>query len=116
MKLILLFFILLHVRLIADDNAALYYHGNCITCHHSSQEISAPSMIDIKARYLSAFSQKKEFVEYMSKWVHTPSVEMSIMQDAIEKHQLMPELAFDLETLKIISAYIYETNFETVDP
>jgi hypothetical protein len=33
------------------------------------------------------------------------------MLDAIEKHELMPELGFDIETLKTISEYIYETDF-----
>jgi hypothetical protein len=33
------------------------------------------------------------------------------MHDAIKKHGLMPDLGFDKETLRDISAYIYETDF-----
>ncbi|MGB5963959.1 MAG: cytochrome C, partial [Sulfurimonadaceae bacterium] len=55
--------------------------------------------------------KKEDFVKYMSTWVQHPNEETSIMRDAIEKHELMPELAFDLETLKTIAAYIYETDF-----
>ncbi len=68
--------------------------------------------MDFKQRYKDAFPLKNDFVKHMSQWVKNPKKETSIMQDAIQKHELMPELAFDLDTLKIISEYIYETDFE----
>ena len=104
-------FLLLSLTLYADKNAALYFSGNCITCHHITKTISAPSIIEVKKRYLSAFSKKEDFVHYMSTWVLKPKAESSLMHDAIAKHELMPELAYDVQTLEIISAYIYETDF-----
>jgi hypothetical protein len=34
------------------------------------------------------------------------------MMDAIEKYELMPELAFDKTTLEEISEFIYENDFK----
>ena len=95
----------------ADDIGGLLFHGNCVTCHYELEEKSAPSMMEVRKRYLQAFPDKKEFVKYLSEWVHHPSKERSIMQDAIEKHDLMPQLAYEKEVLEDIAAYIYETDF-----
>ena len=95
----------------AEGLGSLLFHGNCITCHKETKSISAPSVIEFKKHYLRAFPQKKDFVLYMSQWVQYPKKETSIMQDSIEKYQLMPELGFEYSTLEIISEYIYETDF-----
>ncbi len=95
----------------ANDFGSLLFHGNCTTCHFEMRTVSAPAVIDFKQRYITAFPDKEDFVAYMSTWVQHPNEETSIMRDAIDKHELMPELGFDLETLQIISAYIYETDF-----
>ena len=95
----------------AGDVRSLLFHGNCITCHHEHKSISAPSIDEIKENYLRAFAKKKDFTQYMSHWVNKPNAQTSIMQGAIKKYELMPELGFDLSTLREISAYIYDTDF-----
>jgi len=106
------FFILFFsFSLYADSLGSLLFHGNCITCHKETKAISAPSAVEFREHYLRAFPDKKDFVSYMSKWVQYPSKETSIMQDAIKKYELMPELGFEYTTLEIISEYIYETDF-----
>lgn len=95
----------------ANEISSLLFNGNCLTCHNETKTISAPSVVDIKKRYLDAFSKKDDFVDYMSKWVEHPKKETSLMHDAIKKHELMPELNLDIDTLREISAYIYETDF-----
>ena len=95
----------------AADMGGLLFHGNCVACHFELQEKAAPAMIEVQKRYKEAFPQKKEFVRYMSKWVLHPNAATSIMQDAIEKHGLMPELAFEKETLAEICSYIYDADF-----
>ena len=95
----------------ADSMGGLLFHGNCVTCHYELQEKSAPSMMEVRKRYLQAFPQKKEFVKYLSEWVHKPSKEHSIMLDAIQKHGLMPQLAYEKDVLEEIATYIYETDF-----
>lgn len=98
-------------QLDASDMRALFFHGNCVTCHFEDRAHSAPSIEEIKQRYKSAFSNKEDFVEYMSNWVLKPKASTSLMDEAINRYKLMPELGYDLSTLKEISAYIYETDF-----
>ena len=107
----LLPFLLLTFNLQANDTSSLLFNGNCITCHSETKSESAPSVVEFKSRYISAFSQKDDFVYQMSTWVEDPKVETSIMQDAVKKYGLMPHLGFDIDTLRDISAYIYETDF-----
>ena len=47
----------------------------------------------------------------MSNWVYKPNEKTSIRQDAIDNYKLVPELAYDMDTLKEISSYIYENDF-----
>lgn len=108
----IIFLFALTLSLYANKNVSLYFSGNCITCHEINKTVSAPSIIEVKKRYLSAFPKRINFIEYMSTWVYEPKEETSLMQDAIKKHDLMPHLAFDLDTLKVISEYIYETDFQ----
>ena len=103
-----LFFISL---LSAADMRSLLFHGNCTTCHFETKTVSAPSVVTIKENYLRAFPIKKDFIEYLSLWVVKPNKETSIMLDAIKKHGLMPELGFNINTLREISSYIYDTDF-----
>ena len=108
-SLILLGFISLHA---ADTMGALLFHGNCTACHAELQKSkSAPAMIEVRKRYKAAFPLKKDFVKYLSEWVHNPSAEKSIMQDAISKYELMPQLAYEKDVLEDIAAYIYDTDF-----
>jgi len=106
--LLLLSFISLHA---ADTMGALLFHGNCTTCHFELQNKSAPAMIEVRKRYMQAFPDKKDFVKYLSEWVDNPSAEKSIMQDAIAKYELMPQLAYEKDVLQEIAAYIYDTDF-----
>ena len=96
----------------ANSYNELFFNGNCITCHFKNKSVSAPSIAKIKDRYITAFPNKEDFINYMSVWVKKPNVETSLMHDAIKKHEIMPELGFDLDTLKDISQYIYETDFK----
>ena len=68
-------------------------------------------MVEIREKYISAFADKEDFVDYMSRWVKEPKLETSIMLDAIEKYKIMPNLNYELESLRDISAYIYDTDF-----
>ncbi len=95
----------------AVDMRSLLFHGNCVTCHDEHKSLSAPSIDEIKANYLRAFPQKKDFVAYMAEWIVKPKEETSIMLDAIKKYELMPELGFDESTTRDIASYIYETDF-----
>ena len=104
--------LLLISQLQANDIRALFFHGNCVTCHFENRSHSAPSIQEIKQRYKDAFTNKVDFVYYMSEWVLKPNAQTSLMSDAIDKYELMPDLGYDADTLKKISSYIYETEFD----
>ena len=111
-ELYLTLFFLLSASLVKADNlGSLLFHGNCTTCHYETQAVSAPSVLELKNRYVTAFPNKEDFVAYMSKWVQHPTLEGSIMIDAVNEYNLMPELAFEKSALESISAYIYDTDF-----
>ncbi|MEN8303701.1 MAG: cytochrome C [Campylobacterota bacterium] len=101
----------LSMNLNAGNMGSLLFHGNCITCHFETKDDSAPSIMSIRENYLRAFPEKKDFVDYMSKWVLTPNAEGSLMLNAIEKYELMPLLGYEESTLRIIAEYIYDTDF-----
>lgn len=89
----------------------LLFNGNCITCHKMSKNTSAPSIKEIVKNYKNAYPIKKDFVKAMSLWVLLPKQETSIMQDAIKKYKLMPELAYRIDVLQEIAVYLYELDF-----
>ena len=60
---------------------------------------------------MRAFPKKEDFVAYMSAWVKNPKEETSIMLDAVQKYELMPNLNYELDALEDIAAYIYDTDF-----
>jgi len=103
---------ILNSTIYGDNYGALLFNGNCTTCHFIDKDVSAPAMKKVQARYKSVFAKKEEFVQYMSKWVASPSEERSIMLDAVKKYELMPMLGFEEEVLKEIVSYIYETDFK----
>ncbi len=96
----------------ADSMASLVFHGNCTMCHVETKTVSAPSIIEVKKHYKNAFNKKEDFIKYMSEFALHPKKELSIMQHSIDKHGLMPELGYELETLREITEYIYDTEFD----
>ena len=109
--LVVLVFIL---NLEASNYNSLLFNGNCVTCHYEKESISAPSVIQLQKRYKDAFPNRDDFIKNMSTWVQYPNADKSIMSDAIDKYELMPELGYDLDTLKNIAEYIYDTDFKTL--
>ena len=109
-KILLVLF--LYLSSYAGSYPSLLFYGNCIACHDTNGSKSAPDIQTVKAAYLQAFPKKEAFVKQMSSWVFNPKEETSIMHQEIEKFGLMPNLAYDKEVLKEISAYIYDTDFK----
>lgn len=108
----LILFLLLITNVFSFDYGELLFNGNCVTCHLKKTKDSAPSINEIRKHYINAFPEEKDFVNYMSQWILNPSEKTSIMQHSIDEFELMPDLAYDEETLKEISKYIYNTDFE----
>ena len=111
MKPLILLILFSTLILEAVNYDALLLNGNCTTCHLKNQPASAPSLQEIKKHYIKKYPSKKMFVTAMSTWIKTPTLKEALMDEAVEKYGLMPELAFDMETLKSITSYLYEQDF-----
>lgn len=111
MKRIIIIFTIFISCLQADNLGSLLFNGNCTTCHFERETISAPSVVDFRAAYLKKFPNKKDFTQAILKFVKNPSKKASLMPKAIKKHELMPQIPFEEDTLNIIVDYIYETDF-----
>jgi len=107
---IIVLLFLLSESLYADDRALLF-NGNCITCHHMTEALSAPSMREVKRHYKSVFSKKEDFVNYMALFILNPTQEHSIMSEEVKKYKLMPLLGYEQSVAKEIASYIYDTEF-----
>lgn len=106
---LIIYFIYVNL-LFANNYGSLLLHGNCTTCHYINEHKSAPSLNHIKKIYKESFFDKKLFVEYMVTWVEKPNKEGALMDDMIKKYGLMPELAYDRETLRLIAEYIFDAD------
>lgn len=102
---------LLHTANASQEQALLFY-GNCTACHGTTKARSAPSMAEVRKRYMTAFPKKEDFVKQLSQWVQRPNATTSIMQDSIDKYGLMPDLAFEKDVLDDIASYIYKKDFK----
>ena len=99
------------MNLQAFDLGPTLFHGNCTTCHFEKKTVSAPAVVDFKKIYLKKYPKKEDFICHMTKFVKKPDPKISLMPKAIKKHELMPEIFFEEDTLDMIIEYIYKTDF-----
>jgi len=109
-KKLLISLCLFFLSLNGDDGALLFY-GNCATCHHETQAISAPSMFEVQQYYKNAFENKEDFIEYMSQFVTQPRLDNALMVMKVQKYKLMPILGYEKSVIKDIVTYIYDRDF-----
>ena len=99
------------VTLANADERALLFYGNCVTCHHETESISAPSMEKVRRFYKNGFENRDDFIKYMSEFVIQPRVDNALMVEMVEKYQLMPLLGYEKDVVTDIVSYIYDTDF-----
>jgi len=107
---IFLFFLLASTIVNADERALLF-NGNCVTCHHKTESISAPSMLKVQKFYKNAYEDKADFLRYMSEFVIDPRVDNALMVQEVKKYKLMPLLGYEKSVIIEIVSYIYDTDF-----
>jgi cytochrome c551/c552 len=95
----------------AEGLGNLFFEGNCIGCHERTKALSAPSALQITRAYKETYPQKEVFIQKMSRWILNPEAKTALMQEAIEKYELMPTIPYEKYTLQEIASYLYE-NFE----
>jgi cytochrome c551/c552 len=95
-----------HHTLNAVDLISTY----CITCHQPAHATVAPSFIEIKHAYQTAYPNESDFVGAMVNFILQPSDELSIIPQSIEKYGRMTKLAYKLADLEKIAQFIYSTD------
>jgi cytochrome c551/c552 len=99
-----------------DHIAAL--ERNCMNCHQASQKLNtaiAPDLTEIKLIYLEKHDTKAEFILNMKAFINHPTVESSLMPEAIDKYGLMPKLSYKDGDLTTMIGVIYENDFSSVE-
>jgi len=111
MRILILAILLTNISF-ANGLGQTLFEGNCITCHHQTKAISAPSAKQIQAAYKANFATKEAFVDFMSSWVASPDASVALMPESIKQFEIMPSnLGYDDYTLREIAEYLYETEF-----
>jgi len=93
-------------------NGQFLYNANCTVCHIETDTKVAPAMHEIKENYLRAYPEKNDFVNGMTTWLLNPNATTSMLQHAVDKYKVMPDLAYDKQMLNFITSYIYDTKFK----
>jgi hypothetical protein len=96
----------------ADEDWGIIFAGNCASCHKDGNDkTAAPPVVALKQHYKAIYPKKEDFVANMSKWLVDPNKENSLMQGAIRKFGLMPNVGIDLETAKGLAGFLYDNEF-----
>lgn len=89
--------------------------SNCFACHNPNPLVTfqiAPTMADIKLSYFENYAEKERFIQKLTEFMTEPSLENSLMKDAIDQYGLMPKMNFSEEDLKHIASYVYQSTIE----
>lgn len=84
------------------------FEGNCVTCHRVDTDKSAPKIQKVIQAYKKIYPKREDFVENMAIWVLKPNAKTALMPKQIQKYEIMPELGYDKDTLRIIAEYLFE--------
>ena len=98
-----------------QSEAEKLYTGKCMICHGvgtSEETAIAPPMASVKRRYLRDYSSKEDFVNALVDFSENPTGEKAMMYNALNKFNVMPNLAFKKEELVKIAAFIYDEEIE----
>jgi len=107
---------------IENENSEAYklMKQKCMICHVEKPspdmkgKMLAPPMMRIKEHYLPSFPNKEDFVSAIVEFSRNPTEDKVLMPGATRKFNLMPNLGYTEEDLKIIAEIIYDTDFGTM--
>jgi len=90
---------------------------NCYSCHtpkKGMKERIAPPMIAVKKHYLDDRNISKEiFVQEIVDFLANPMIENAKMPGAIEKFNLMPNMSYPEDDIRLIAEYLYNHEIES---
>ena len=83
-----------------------FYKNQCAFCH-TKEQLIAPDMNKIKAKYLEKFKTKAAFVKAVTAFVKNPNKKNAIYKDGIDNFSDMPKMPFKDAQIKTVAEYIY---------
>ncbi|NPA44212.1 MAG: hypothetical protein GXO49_01630 [Chlorobi bacterium] len=109
-------------EVVATENSEAYklMKQKCIICHIEKPspdmkgKMTAPPMMRIKEHYMPSFPSKEEFIKAVVNFSKNPTEDKVLMPGSVRKFNLMPNLGYSEEELKIIAEVIYDTDFGTM--
>ncbi len=95
------------------DSGEQLYRMLCMACHHreTQLDITAPSMLEIKASYRQVYPQRSSFVRLMAEWLLHPDEYRALMEEAVFHFDLMPALGLAPDQAEKVAGYIFDTDF-----
>ena len=99
---------------IANEGKKLL-EAKCYVCHNPKSDennVLAPPMAAIKARYSKDHSTKESFSDAIWNFVEKPTNEKVKMKGALNRFGLMPFQSFDEKQIRKISDYIFDYQIE----
>jgi len=92
-----------------QQSAQDFYKKQCGFCH-TPEELIAPDMNKIKAKYLEKYPDKDAFIQAVIKFVENPDKNNAIYKEGIENFMDMPKMPFKKEEIKNVAEYIYDNS------
>lgn len=91
---------------------------SCYVCHNPSvkyaKDVIAPPLVMVKHIYKMRYPEEELFVEKITDFVMYPTNLKAIMQGAVMKFGVMPDMPLDETQVRQIAAYIYKN--EVIEP
>jgi len=103
-----------------DTDAYKLMKTYCFTCHaekpgmQQHDKMVAPPMMMVQKHYKPTYSNKKDFVAAVVKWVNKPNENDIKMPGAARKFGLMPPLPIGDDKLEKIAGLLFDMQFETM--
>ncbi len=92
----------------------------CFVCHMEKPDPSnkasmiAPPMMRVQEHYKPSYKNKDEFVNAIVTFVSSPDEKKALMPGAVRKFNLMPNLGYDKEEIKLIAETLFDIDFGTM--
>ena len=83
-----------------------FYKNQCAFCH-TKEQLIAPDMNKIKAKYLEKYKNKDAFVKAVTEFVKNPDKKNAIYKDGIDNFTDMPKMPFKDSQIKAVAEYIF---------
>jgi len=88
------------------------FKENCLTCHSAQLDPPlAPPMFAVQMKYKMATPDKSTFVNKVTSFATHPTKEKALLDMAVNKLGLMPEMGFSKKDVRQIAAYIHDETF-----